>query len=79
MAKHSVKITRVASLGGGSSFNLQIPYTEMKEGANSLQVIADVQNGVAESDETNNSKTFDFTAESSRGRISPSRPKTALR
>lgn len=53
---------KVASLGGGSSFNLQIPYTVMKEGANSLQVIADVQNGVAESDETNNSKTFDFTA-----------------
>ena len=53
---------KVASLGGGSSFNLQIPYTVLKEGTNSLQVIADVQNGVAESDETNNSRTFDFTA-----------------
>ena len=53
---------KVASLPGGGTFNLQIPYQIVKEGANSIQVIADAQNNVTENDETNNTGTFEFNS-----------------
>lgn len=53
---------KVTSLPGGSTFNLQIPYQVVKEGANVIQVIADAQNHVTESDETNNAGTFEFNS-----------------
>lgn len=53
---------KVSSLPGGGTFNLQIPYQVTKEGTNTIQIIADAQNNVTESDETNNAGTFEFTA-----------------
>ena len=53
---------KVSSLPGGGTFKLQIPYQVTKEGTNTVQIIADAQNNVAESDETNNVGTFEFTA-----------------
>lgn len=53
---------KVSSLPGGGTFNLQIPYQVTKEGTNTIQIIVDAQNNVAESDETNNAGTFEFTA-----------------
>ena len=52
----------IQSLPGGGTFNLQIPYQITKEGANTIQVIADAQNNVTESDETNNTGTFEFNS-----------------
>ena len=53
---------KISSLQGGGTFRLQIPYTVTKEGENAIQIIADVQNNVEESDETNNSGGVNFTA-----------------
>ena len=52
----------IQSLPGGGTFNLQIPYQITKEGANTIQVIADAQNNITESDETNNTGTFEFNS-----------------
>ena len=53
---------KVSSLPGGGTFNLQIPYQVTKEGTNTIQIIVDAQNNVAESDETNNTGSFEFPA-----------------
>lgn len=53
---------KITLLPGGGTFNLQIPYTVVKEGENTIQVIADAQNNIEESDETNNSGSATFTA-----------------
>ena len=52
----------ISGLSGGGMFNLQIPYTVLQEGENTIQVIADVQNSVAESNENNNSGNLTFTS-----------------
>lgn len=52
----------ISALPGGGTFHLQIPYTVTQEGANTVQVIADVQNNIVESNESNNTGTLTFTA-----------------
>lgn len=52
----------ISALPGGGTFHLQIPYTVTQEGANTVQVIADVQNNITESNESNNTGTLTFTA-----------------
>ena len=51
----------ISALPGGGTFQLQIPYTVTQEGSNTVQVIADVQNNIAESNESNNTGTLTFT------------------
>lgn len=53
---------KITSLPGGGTFNLQIPYTVTKEGENTIQIIADAQNNVEESDEANNTGSVNFSA-----------------
>ena len=53
---------KINTLAGGGTFNLQIPYKVTKDGENTIQVIADAQSNIEESDETNNTGNVNFTA-----------------